>query len=73
MMTKLLKKAFAEAFKLPADEQDELAARILEELASEQRWAEAFANSGDILDRLADEARAEHRADRTQALDPDKL
>ena len=72
-MTELLEKAFTEASKLPTEEQDRVAAWLLEELASEQRWAEAFANSGDILDRLAQEARTEHQAGRTQVLDPDKL
>ena len=36
-MTKLLEEAFAEAAKLSAQEQDALAAVILEELASERR------------------------------------
>ncbi len=72
-MTELLEKAFAEASTLPAEEQDRFATWMLEELTSERRWAEAFANSGDVLERLADEALAEYRAGRTQALDPDKL
>jgi hypothetical protein len=72
-MTELLEKAFAEASALPTEEQDRFAAWMLEELASERHWAEAFANSGDILDKLADEALAEHRAGLTQVLDPDKL
>ena len=72
-MTRLLEEAFAEASKLPAHEQNNLAAWILEELASERRWDEAFANSDDALARLAEEALAEHREGRTQALDPDRL
>ena len=60
-MTKLLEKAFAEASKLPQKEQDALAALLLEELASEQRWAQAFAASEDLLSRLADEALDNHR------------
>ena len=72
-MTELLEKAFTEASKLPMQEQDALASWILEELASERRWEEALTASGDILDQLADEALAEHRAGRTQVLDPDKL
>lgn len=73
MMTELLEKAFTEASKLPMQEQDALAAWILEELASERRWEEAFAASGDILDQLANEALAEHCAGRTQVLDPSKM
>ena len=72
-VTQLLEKAFAEASKLPQTEQDALAQWILEELASERRWEEAFANSPEALAQLADEALAEHRAGRTQALDPDDL
>ncbi len=60
-MTELLEKAFAEASKLPEDEQEALAAWILEELASERRWVEAFASSQDALAKLADESLLEHR------------
>jgi hypothetical protein len=72
-MTKLLEEAFAEASKLPDQEQDALAAVILEELASERRWDQAFADSADLLARLADQALAEHRAGKTQVLDPERL
>ena len=72
-MTELLEKAFTEASKLPTQEQDALAAWILEELASEQRWEKAFAESSDVLDKLAEEAITEHREGRTQLLDPDRL
>lgn len=72
-MTKLLEKAFAEAAKLSESEQEALAAWILEELASERRWEEAFATSADTLARLANEAVTEHQAGNTQELDPDTL
>ncbi|HEY5594675.1 MAG TPA: hypothetical protein VIL61_05880 [Nitrospiria bacterium] len=72
-MTKLLEKALAEVSKLPKKEQDALATWILEELASEQRWDKAFAESSKVLEQLADEALAEHREGRTKRLDPDKL
>ncbi len=72
-MTKALKKAFEAASQLPEREQDELAAAILEELAADERWESAFAQSQDALQLLADEALAEHRAGRTKALDPDAL
>jgi hypothetical protein len=72
-MTQLLEKAFAEIVKLPSQEQDAIAAWILEELVSEKRWQDAFAASGDALVQLANEARAEYRAGRTQVLDPDAL
>ncbi len=65
-MTKLLKKAFDEASKLPEKEQNALASILLEELASERRWEELFAGSHDLLGQLADKALAEHRAGRTE-------
>lgn len=72
-MTKLLQKAFDEASKLPEAEQDALGRILLEELASERRWDELLAGSHDLLAELADQALAEHRAGRTEKLDPDKL
>ncbi len=71
-MTKLLDKAFAEASRLSQDEQDALGKWILEELASERRWDEAFARSQDTLERMADEALAEYRAGKTEELNPDE-
>ncbi len=65
-MTQLLEQALSEVAKLPPSEQDALAAILLEELSSEQKWAELFANSQGSLARLADEALAEHRAGKTK-------
>ncbi len=45
-----------------------MAAIVLEELASEQRWAESFARSQDKLAKLAEEALAEYKAGRTKPL-----
>ena len=72
-MTKLLQKAFEEAAKLPEGEQDALGRILLEELASERRWEDHFAGSHNLLAELADQALAEHRAGRTEKLDPEKL
>ena len=72
-MTKALRKAFEVASRLPDREQEEIAAAILEELAADERWEAAFAESQVALKRLADEALNEHRAGRTEALDPDAL
>jgi len=72
-MTKALKKAFEAASRLPDSDQDELAAAILEELEADERWEAAFARSQSALERLADEAVEEHRAGRTEPLDPDAL
>jgi hypothetical protein len=72
-MTALLEEAFAEALKLPPQEQDVLAAWLIEELKSEHRWSQLFAASSDVLEQLADEALTEYRAGRTELLDPEQL
>ena len=72
-MTKSLKRAFEAAARLPDQDQEELAAAILDELAAEERWAEALAGSGDTLEKLSDEALSEHAAGRTRPLDPERL
>ena len=72
-MTELLKRAFELAQGLPDKEQDALAALIIDEMASDRRWQEAFDKSTDALDRLAEEALAEYRAGETLPLDPDKM
>jgi len=65
-MTQLLEKALSQVAKLPPSEQDALAAILLEELASEQKWSELFANSQTALEELAQEAMTEHRAGKTK-------
>ena len=74
-MNDLLQKAFSRASALPADEQERFARFLLAELQSEQKWSELFSRpeSGELLDRLADEALSDHRARRTRLLDPDDL
>lgn len=67
-MTRLLEKALSEVAKLPASEQDAVAAILLDELASEQRWMESFAKSQDVLAKLAEEALSVHAAGRTKPL-----
>lgn len=67
-MTQLLEKALREVARLPAAEQDAMAAILLEELASERRWSDSFAKSQDLLAKLAEEALAEHAAGRTKPL-----
>jgi hypothetical protein len=72
-MTKLLEQAFAVAARLPSDEQDLLASRLLAELSAEDQFDQTIAESADKLRKLAEEALAEHRAGQTQRLDPDAL
>ena len=70
-MASLLERAFAEATKLPQDAQEALARWILEELATEQRWDDAFSASADALAHLADEALADHHVGCSDLLEPD--
>jgi hypothetical protein len=72
-MIQQLEKAFAEASKLPTDEQAAVAAWILAELDSERRWTELFAKSPEVLSELAEEAMKEYESGETQLLDPEKL
>ena len=68
-MTELLEKAFAEAANLSEEEQDVLAKTLLEDLAAEEKWDQAFANSQDKLAALADEAIAEFEQGETRPLE----
>ena len=70
-MTKLLKHAFERASSLPEEEQDALAAILLEEMADEQRWAKAFESSKAALDELAEEALGDFKHGRTTPMEFD--
>jgi hypothetical protein len=72
-MNKLLEQAFAAAAKLSPAEQDLLASRLLAELADNDDFDRKISETSDKLTRLAREAIDEHRAGRTQPLDPDRL
>jgi hypothetical protein len=72
-MTKLLEKAFEEASRLPEMDQNALAKWVLDELQSERVWARTFAESEDILEKLADAAIAEKRKGKTMPLDLNRL
>ena len=72
-MTKLLEQAIAKIKNLPDNEQDIIATIIIEEIEDEIQWEKAFADSQDILAKLAAEAMTEYRAGKTQELDPETL
>ena len=72
-MTELLEKAVAAAATRPPDEQDALASLLLSELEAENRWAEVLRKDPAKLQRLAEQALEEVRADRITELDPDRL
>lgn len=67
-MTRLLEKVLSQAAKLPDAEQDAVAAILLEEMNSEQRWSESFTKSQDLLAELAQKALDEHAGGRTKPL-----
>jgi len=67
-MSKLLQQAFEEVSRLPEADQNAFAKWILEELKSEKRWEQSFAESEDVLEMLADEAIREKRAGKTKPL-----
>ena len=72
-MTKLLEKAFKRASKLPEFEQNALAKWLLDELEADRDWEKRFAESEDILERLADEALEADRKGKTKQLDLSRL
>ena len=72
-MTQLLEEAVAAARALPPEDQDAVARALLADLVSERAVDARIAATPDALARLADEARAEYRAGRTEVLDPDRL
>ncbi len=65
-MTQQLEKAIAAVLTLPDQDQDALAAILLEEIAAEERWSALFAQSQGALEKLALEALAEHASGKTQ-------
>jgi hypothetical protein len=72
-MTQLLQEAIAEIQKLPDSEQDAIATLILQEIADERRWDEAFARSQDQLARLTAKVREDIRAGRVKKVGVDEL
>lgn len=68
-MTSLLKQAMDEIAKLPPEKQDQIARRILDDLEDERRWDASFSASQGMLESLAAEAIAEHRAGKTRDMD----
>jgi hypothetical protein len=67
-MSKLLEQAFSKLAELSEEDQDSIAAWLLEEFESEKRWEKLFSESQDKLTQLADTALSEHR--RGCAIDP---
>lgn len=72
-MTQLLEKVLTEVYKLPPEKQDFIATVILEELEDERKWDKAFAESQDLLAKLAEKARADIKAGRVKKIGIDEL
>ncbi|MYC70489.1 MAG: hypothetical protein F4X17_08605 [Gemmatimonadetes bacterium] len=69
-MADLLQQVFSEIQKLPADQRDAIAARILTDLKDEQAWTKRFeATTDEQWDRLAESARREIAGGATVPLD----
>ena len=69
-MTELLQQVIAELQKLPDDQQDAIASRLLAELQDEQQWAEQFkSTTDDQWDRIADMVLQEIATGKTVPLD----
>jgi len=55
-MSELLEKALEKVGALPQDEQDAIAAQILESIADEDAWKRSFAEKREVIRRMAREA-----------------
>ena len=68
-MTQALSAAVASAAKLPEEEQNVLAAILLEEMESEERWSALFGGSQNLLEQMASEAIQDFQAGRVLPID----
>ncbi len=69
-MTNLLKRAVAEIEKLPIEDQDAIASRLLAEVEDERAWAARFASTtNEQWDRLAAEVRRDVATGGTRTLE----
>ena len=65
-MTTLLEQAIDQLRKCSPAEQDTIAALILEEIADDTRWEEAFAASRPEIEQFAEKVRAKIRSGQTR-------
>jgi len=68
-MTQALSAAVASAAKLPEVEQNVLAAILLEEMQSEERWSGLFSGSQNLLEHMASEAIQDFKPGRVKPID----
>jgi len=69
LMFQALSAAVASAAKLPEEEQNVLAAILLEEMESENRWSALFSESQNLLEQIANEAIHEFQAGQVHPFD----
>ena len=72
-MTQQLENAIKKLAKLPEKEQNVMARWIMEEINSDKKWDELFADSEDGLKTLAKEALDDFDKGKTKTLDVNKL
>lgn len=72
-MTSLMQQALAEIGKLPQADQDAIAAIILDEIADDRRWDEAFSRSQGELAKLAARVREDIRDGKVKDVRIDQL
>lgn len=72
-MTKLLKKAFDKASKLPIDLQNHIAQDLINEIEWEMKWDGTLENSCDLIEYMAHQALEEFESGKTQERGIDEL
>jgi len=72
-MTTLLSQVFDKAAKLPEAVQEQIALQLLEDMDSELKWEQTFANSQEQLAKLADKALEDFKAGRVKKMGFDEL
>jgi hypothetical protein len=72
-MTQLLEQAVARVKELSDEQQNTIAAIILQELEDDLKWEQAFANSQDQLAKWEEKVQADIRAGRVKKMGIDEL
>jgi hypothetical protein len=68
-MSTLLEQALQKVSALPREEQDAIAAQILDRLGEEEAWQRFFASRREEFERMAAKARDEHQRGLTRSLE----
>jgi hypothetical protein len=67
-VTEALAAAVSEAAKMPVEDQNYIAFRIMEEIAEEKKWNDSFTHSPEALEDLATQARQDIAEGKTYPL-----